>query len=84
MTSSHSPPSATTSYNVTTFGWFTFARILPSARSRLIRSAPCSLSRETACLIATSRPSSSSTARQTVPPPPEPICSANRYRPLIN
>src|SRR5438105_11382929 len=60
-------------------GWFTFASAVASAQKRLMARGSARL--ECRTLIATSRPSVSSTARYTVPMPPCPRRSRMRYLP---
>src|SRR3954466_11001990 len=66
------------------WGWLSRAAIRPS---RSARCRCCSAAWGSApaggrtCLTATSRPSSSSRATQTVPIPPPPICERSRQRP---
>jgi hypothetical protein len=82
-TSHGSPSSVTTSKIVTTFGWWSAAAIRASriVRSRDMPISPGGCRSSRTCLIATSRPSSSSVARHTEPMPPSPTRSWSRYRP---
>ncbi len=75
------PLSSNTSYTAATPGWLSRPAALASRNVRVVnisRSGPVSPLMQCSSLTATSRPRSSSTARQTTPMPPRPSDSTSR------
>ncbi len=75
------PSCSTTSWTPTTLGCVTRATACASRSVRFLCSASNRPPRGCTSLTATGRPSSRSSARQTVPIPPRPSCATRRYRP---
>ena len=81
------PSSSTTSKTVTALGWSRRAaarasrRVRSRSTSRSSSDRPCG---KTTSLTATARPSTESSARQTVPMPPVPRGASSRYRPATS